>query len=186
MSWLAGGGVTKSSPAFVRRRNASLASCLEYFAVRPGRAKASETIPRAASACVGRRTEPPGPTPSLGGIVLASSWAKSTKNVFLRKFGVRERTFCISPPPGRLFGLCFKVTARTNNGNPGVLFPQCYKPHLANWQPKKMCLNSTFFRYCARSPHRATKPSRGWLRVGVSKPQFILAATVAACVAARN
>ena len=26
----------------------------------------------------------------------------------------------------------------------------------------------------------STKPSRGWLRVGVSKPNFILAATVAA------
>ena len=84
----------------------------------------------------------------------------------------------VSPPPGHLCGPYFKVTARPNNGNPAVLFSQCYKPHLANW--KKMCLNSTFFRYSARSPHRATKPSRGWLRVGVSKPQFILVATVAA------
>ena len=38
-----------------------------------------------------------------------------------------------------------------------------------------MCLNSsTFFRYSASSPHRATKPSRGWLRVGGRKPRFVL------------
>ena len=37
-----------------------------------------------------------------------------------------------------------------------------------------MCLNSTFFRYSARSPHRATKPSRGWLRVGGRKPRFVV------------
>ena len=84
----------------------------------------------------------------------------------------RAHFFCISPPPGYLCGPYFKVTARTNNGNPAVLFSQRYKPHLANWQ--KMCLNSTFFRYSARSPHRATKPSRGWLRVGGRKPRFVL------------
>ena len=37
-----------------------------------------------------------------------------------------------------------------------------------------MCLNSTFFRYSARSPHRATKPSRGWLRVVVRKLRLVL------------
>ena len=62
-------------------------------------------------------------------------------------------------------------TARTNNGNLAVLFSQRYKPHLENWQ-KKMRLNSTFFRYSARSPYRATKPSRGWLRVVVRKPRL--------------
>ena len=97
---------------------------------------------------------------------------------FLRKFGVRERIFCISPPPGHLCGPYFKVTARTNNGKPAVLFPQRYKPHLANWQ--KMCLNSTLFRYSARSPHRATKPSQSWLWVAVRKPRLVLSATVAA------
>ena len=54
---------------------------------------------------------------------------KARKTFFLRKFGVRERTFCISPPPGHLCGPYFKVTARPNNGNPAVLFSQCYKPH---------------------------------------------------------
>ena len=104
--------------------------------------------------------------------------APKARKTFLRKFDVRERTFCISPPPGHLCGPHFKVTARTNNGDPAVLFSQCYKPHLANWQT--MCLNSTFFRYSARSPHRATKQIRGWIRVGVSKPQFTLVAAVAA------
>ena len=33
---------------------------------------------------------------------------------------------------------------------------------------------------CAGPRDPSTKPSRGWLRVGVSKPQFILVATVAA------
>ena len=37
-----------------------------------------------------------------------------------------------------------------------------------------MFLNSTFFRYSARSPHRATKPSRGWLGVGGRKPRVVL------------
>ena len=101
-------------------------------------------------------------------------WPQKHEKRFLRKFGVRERTFfCTSPPPGHLCGPYFKVTARTNNGNPAVMFSQCRKPHLASW-PKKMCLNSTFFRYSARSPHRATKPSRGWLRVVVRKPRLVL------------
>ena len=105
---------------------------------------------------------------------------QSTKNVFYESSESESALFCISPSPGHLCGPYLKATARTNNGNPAaVLFSQCCKPHLANWQ-KKMCLNSTFFRYSARSPHRATKPSRGWLRVGVSKPQFILVAAVAA------
>ena len=43
--------------------------------MRPGRAIATVTTPRAASAWVGSRTDPPGPTPSLGVIVFASSWA---------------------------------------------------------------------------------------------------------------
>ena len=101
-------------------------------------------------------------------------WPQKHENVFLRKIGVRERTFfCILPPPGHLRGPYFKVTARTNNGNPAVLFSKCCKPHLANWQ-KKMCLNSTLFRYSARSPHRATKPSQGWLRVVVRKLRLVL------------
>ena len=64
-------------------------------------------------------------------------WPQKHEKRFLRKFGVRERFFfCKSPPPGHLFGPYFKVTARTNNGNPGVLFPQRHKPHLENWQTK--------------------------------------------------
>ena len=31
-----------------------------------------------------------------------------------------------------------------------------------------------FFGYSARSPHRTTKPSRGWVRVGVRKPRLVL------------
>ena len=98
---------------------------------------------------------------------------KARKTFFTKVRSQRAHFFCISPPPGHLCGPYFKVTARTNNGNPAVLFSQCCKPHLANWQ-KKMCLNSTFFRYSARSPHRATKPSRGWLRVVVRKPRLVL------------
>ena len=36
---------------------------------------------------------------------------------------------------------------------------------------KKAC----FVRYSVMSPHRATKPSRGWLRVVLRKPRFVLA-----------
>ena len=43
-----------------------------------------------------------------------------------------------------------------------------------------MCLNSTFFRYSARSPHRATKPSRDWLRVVVRKLRLVLFALLKA------
>ena len=99
--------------------------------------------------------------------------AQSTKNVFMKALSQRAHFFCISPAPRYLCGPCFKVIARTDHGNPAVLFPQRCKPHLANWQ-KKMCLNSTFFRYSARSPHRATKPSQGRLRVGGRKPRFLL------------
>ena len=31
-----------------------------------------------------------------------------------------------------------------------------------------------FFGYSVRSPHRTTKPSRGWVRVGVRKPRLVL------------
>ena len=37
-----------------------------------------------------------------------------------------------------------------------------------------------FFRHSVTSSHPTTKPSRGWLRVGVSKPQLVLARTNAA------
>ena len=103
---------------------------------------------------------------------------KARKTFFYEISDSESALFVYRRPPGHLCGPYFKVTAQKNNGNPAVLFSQCYKPHLENWQ--KMCLNSTFFRYSARSPHRATKPSRGWLRVGISKPHFILVATVAA------
>ena len=98
---------------------------------------------------------------------------KHEKRVFTKARSQRAHFLFISPPPGSLCGPYFKVTARTNNGNLAVLFvSQRYKPHLANWQ--KMRLNSTVFRYSARSPHRATKPSRGWLRVVVRKPRLVL------------
>ena len=80
--------------------------------------------------------------------------------------------FVYRRPQGICSDLTSKATARTNNGNPAVLFSQCCKPHLANW--KKMCLSSTFFCHSARSPHRATKPSRGWLRVVVRELRLVL------------
>ena len=104
---------------------------------------------------------------------------QSTKNVVYENLESESALFCISPPPGHLCGPYFKDTARTNNGNPAVLFSQRCKPHLANWQ-KKMCLNRTFFRHSARSPHRGTKPSRGWLWIAVRKPRLVLSSTVAA------
>ena len=95
------------------------------------------------------------------------------ENVFYESLESESALFCILPPPGHLCGPYFKVTARTNNGNPTVLFSQCCKPHL--WKVgKKMCLNCTIFRYSARSPHRATKASRGWLRVVIRKPRLVL------------
>ena len=75
--------------------------------------------------------------------------APKARKVFFTKVRCqRAHFFCISPPPGHLCGPYFKDTARTKNENPTVLFSQRYKPHLANWQ-KKMCLDSTFFRYRA-------------------------------------
>ena len=97
---------------------------------------------------------------------------KARKTFFYESSASESALCCISPPPRYLCGSYFKVTARTNHGNPAVLFSQRYKPHLANWQ--KLCLNSTFFRYSARSPHRATKPSRDWLWVAVRKPRLVL------------
>ena len=71
----------------------------------------------------------------LGGEVLAA-YGAGVPGQRAHGGGCTERTFCISPPPGHLCGPYFKVTARTNNGNPAVLFSQCCKPHLANWQKK--------------------------------------------------
>ena len=59
---------------------------------------------------------------------------KARKTFFYESLESESAFFCISQPPGHLCGPYFKVTARTNNGNPAVLFSQCYKPHLANWQ----------------------------------------------------
>ena len=84
------------------------------------------------------------------------------------------------PASGYLCGPCINVIARTYHGNPAVLFSQRYKPHLENW-PKKKCLHSTLFRYSARSLHRATKPSRGRLRVGCSKPRLYFITYLPTC-----
>ena len=69
----------------------------------------------------------------------------------------RAHFFYISPPPGHLFGPYFKVTARTNNRNPAVLFSQRYKPHLANWQ--KLRLNSTILRFFVIARDRRIAPA---------------------------
>ena len=58
---------------------------------------------------------------------------KARKTFFYESSESESALFCISPSPGYLCGPYFKVTARTNNGNPAVLFSQRYKPHLANW-----------------------------------------------------
>ena len=98
---------------------------------------------------------------------------KARNTFFLRKFGVRERIFCISPPPEHLCGPYFKVTARTNNGTPPFCFYSVVSPI---WQIGKKNVPKIvrFFRYSARSPHRATKPSRVWLRVIIRKLPLVL------------
>ena len=102
--------------------------------------------------------------------------APKARKPFLRKFGVRERTLLyIAAPSVPMRALLQSYSANKPREPRRSVFQVLYiKPHLANWQNKKMCLNSTFFRYSARSPHRATTPSRGWLRVGGMKPRSVL------------
>ena len=83
------------------------------------------------------------------------------RETFIRKFGVRERNFCTSPVPGYLCGPCFKVIARTDHGNPAVLFPQIFKRHLVNWHTpapaSKMQMRPSSFGLCAVSHTSRTR-----------------------------
>ena len=42
------------------------------------------------------------------------------------------------------------------------------------WLDVKKVQKGMFFGFSVRSPHRTTKPSRGWLRVVVRKPRLVL------------
>ena len=109
-------------------------------------------------------------------------WPQKHEKRFLRKSGVRERIFCISPPPGHhLCGPYFKDTARTNNGNRSPFcFPSVISP--IEQIGKKKCACIVRFFVIARDRRIAplsTEPNRGWRWVAVRKPRFVLAATVA-------
>ena len=52
-------------------------------------------------------------------------WPQKHENVFYESPESESAPFCISPPPGHLCGPYFKVTARTTNGTPAVVFFQC-------------------------------------------------------------
>ena len=73
--------------------------------------------------------------------------------------------FCISPAPWRLCGPFFNVIARTDNGNPAVLFSQRYKPHLANWRKKKKMCQTARFSVIARD-RRIVPPSQAGVGFG--------------------
>ena len=47
------------------------------------------------------------------------------------------------------------------------------------WLHVKKRTKGIFFRYSATPPHPTAKQSRGWLRVGVRKPRFVLAESMA-------
>ena len=104
-------------------------------------------------------------------------WPQKHEKRFLRKFGVRERTFLYIAAPRASMRTLLQSCSANKHWEPAVLFSQCCKPHLENWQ--KRCLNSTFFRCSARSPHPPTKPSRGWLRVVVRKSRSVWLAFMA-------
>ena len=92
---------------------------------------------------------------------------KARKKLLTKVRSQRVHFFCISPPPGYLCGPYFKVTARTNNANPAVLFPcQRHKPHLANWGEGETCLDSTFFRYIIARDRRIVPPSQAGVSFG--------------------
>ena len=99
------------------------------------------------------------------------------KHFFMKVLSQSAHFFCTSLA---LAYLCLPyseviVLARTDHGNSAVLFSQRYKPHLENCQRMMCLLNSALFRYSATSPHRATKPSWGWLHIGGSKQRLVLA-----------
>ena len=105
---------------------------------------------------------------------------QSTKNVFYESPESEIALLVYRRPRGIYAGLTSKLQREQTQREPRrSVFPALQAPTSSKLE-QKMCLNSTFFRYSARPPHRATQPSRGWLRGGVSKPQLILAATVAA------
>ena len=99
---------------------------------------------------------------------------KARKTFFTKVRSQRAHFFVYRRPQGIYADLTSMLQREQTTGTPPFCFPSVVscKLHLANWQ--KMCLNSTFFRYSARSPHRATKPSRDWLRVVVRKLHLVL------------
>ena len=98
---------------------------------------------------------------------------KARKTFFTKVRSQRAHFFVYRRPQGIYADLTSKLQREQTTGTPPFCFPSVVSPI---WQivGKKMCLNSTFFRYSARSPHRATKPSRGWLRVVVRKLRLVL------------
>ena len=108
------------------------------------------------------------PPPDVGDVA-----PKARKTFFTKVRSQRAHFFVYRRPQGIYADLTSKLQREQTTGTPPFCFPSVVSPI---WQiSKKMCLNSTFFfRYSARSPHRATKPSRDWLRVVVRKLRLVL------------
>ena len=97
---------------------------------------------------------------------------KSTKTFFYGSPEPESALFSVSPASECLCGPHLQVTARTNHGNPAV--PVRQSTHLGSCSGAAVVLKARFLLNCAPPPHPATKPSRGWLQVGGSKPRLVL------------
>ena len=99
---------------------------------------------------------------------LTPNHQSTTKNVFYESSESESALFCISPALEYLCGPYFKVIARTNHGNPAV--PVCHSTRLGSRSAAAAVQKNSLFLNCAPPPHPTTKPSRGWLLAGASKP----------------
>ena len=98
---------------------------------------------------------------------------KARKNVFYGSPESESALFLYRRPQSIYADLTSKLQHEQTTGTPPFCFRSVVSPI---WQigKKKMPKIVRFFRYSARSPHRATKPSRVWLRVIIRKLPLVL------------
>ena len=74
--------------------------------------------------------------------------------------------------PRGIYATLLKSIARTDHGNPAV--PGGQSTRLGSRSRAAAVPKTRFFLNCAPPPHQTTKPSRGRLQIGVSKPRLFL------------
>ena len=98
---------------------------------------------------------------------------KARSIVFYESSELESALFSTPLAPGYLYGPYCKIIARTDHGNPAV--PGRQSTRLGSRSGAAAVVPKTiFFLNCAPPPHQTTKPSRGWLQLGVSNARLVL------------